>query len=96
MKREKPKKWPKRIPTWRQIWDSACRGMPKWTIKYGGKPRARRYIAKGGPFNNKTLMLVDGDTAPLRVGAHRGRYLCGLVADRHDFAPGTTVWKPLT
>lgn len=90
MKREKQKQWPKRIPTWRDVWHSALRGMPKWAIKYGGRPRPRYYEAVGGPFHGRTLTLVDGTTAPLRVGNVRGKYRCGIVATGNGI--GTTKW----
>lgn len=68
------------------------RGLPRW------RTRTRRcrmfpYVAEGGPLHGKTLMLTDGSTAVLRIGQQRGRYLCGLVADKWDNT-GTTVWKP--
>lgn len=67
------------------------RGMPKWrrTVR---RPRAYRYIAEGGPFDGRELMLTDGTSAVIRVGNQRGRYYCGLVSMRDA---GTTVWKPL-
>lgn len=94
MRREKPKKWPKRIPTWRQIWERATRGMPEWTLKYGGKPRPRYYEALGGPLDGQLLVLVDGTTAPLRIGSQRGQYRCALVAGKTYRSYGTTKWIP--
>lgn len=88
----KTKKWPKRIPTWRQLWERATRGMPEWKLRYGCKPKTKVYEAIGGPLHGKWLSLVDGDTAPLRFrDGTCGRYFCGMVAGREG--PGTTVWR---
>ena len=57
------------------------RGMPKWR-RAVRRPRAYPYVAEGGPFHGRELMLTDGTSAVIRVGGQRGRYLCGLVASR--------------
>lgn len=92
----RPKKWPKRIPTWREIWEAASRGMPVWRLKYGRRPTPRHYQAQGGPLHGKRLLLVDGTTATLRIGSQRGKYRCGIVASRSigESGIGTTKWIP--
>lgn len=98
---KKLKKWPKRIQSWVQIWNSAIRWRPDHKIKYGARPAPRYYWAEGGPYAGKLLALVDGTTATIRVkrgkynSEWRGRYVCGLVATRGDHSSnyGTTVWS---
>ena len=68
------------------------RGMPKWRRALR-RSRTYIYIAEGGPFHGRELMLTDGTSAVIRVGGQRGRYRCGIVHACRS--PGTTVWRPL-
>lgn len=70
------------------------RGIPRWRHRLR-RSSPRCYVAEGGPFDGRELMLTDGSTAVLRIGGQRGRYLCGLVAGKWDNYRGTTVWRPL-
>lgn len=75
----KPGKSP---PSHQQLYERALRGLPPHKPKAGKRPVPCAYLAEGGPYNGRVLALVDGNTAPLRVGGERGRYLVGLVTRR--------------
>ena len=81
----------KKILTWRQLYERALRGLPAWKLKFPRRVEPGMYVAKGGPFDGRTILLTDGTTARIRVGNDAGRYRCAMVARAGCFG-GTAKW----
>lgn len=81
----------KKVITWRELYERALRGLPRWKLKMPRRVEPGMYVAEGGPFDGRTLLLTDGTSARLRVGQQRGIYRCAMVARAGRFG-GTAKW----
>ena len=81
----------KKVITWRELYARALRGLPRRNLKMPRRVEPGMYVAEGGPFDGRTLLLTDGTSARLRVGQQRGIYRCAMVARAGRFG-GTAKW----